>query len=73
MDVEMIKKAIRRQASEDFTDRGLLTDYLDRAPEALRPDIKKVFDIYYRVLYGNSNATAQENEFARQVREQLTA
>lgn len=43
MDVEMIKKAIRRQASEDFTDRGLLTDYLDRAPEALRPDIKKDF------------------------------
>ena len=73
MDVEMVKKAIRRQASEDFTDRGLLTDYLDQAPEALRLDIKKVFDIYYRVLYGNSNATAQENEFARQVREQLTA
>ena len=73
MDVEMIKKAIRRQASEDFTDRGLLTDYLDQAPEALRPDIKKVFDIYYRVLYGNSNATAQENEFARQIRERLSS
>ena len=73
MDVDMIKKGIRRQSAEDFADRGLLSDYIARAPEALRPDIQRVFDIYYRVLYGSSSVSAEENELAASVREQLHA
>ena len=73
MDVDMIKKGIRRQSAEDFTDRGLLSDYIARAPEALRPDIQKVFDAYYRVVYGSSAVSAEENELAASVREQLHA
>lgn len=71
MDVDMIKKGIRRQSEEDFADRGLLSDYIARAPEALRPDIQRVFDIYYRVVYGSSSVSAGENELAASVREQL--
>ena len=73
MDVDMIKKGIRRQSAEDFADRGLLSDYIARAPEALRPDIQKVFDAYYRVVYGSSAVSAEENELAASVREQLHA
>ena len=73
MDVDMIKKGIRRQSAEDFADRGLLSDYIVRAPEALRPDIQRVFDIYYRVVYGSSSVSAEENELAASVREQLHA
>ena len=73
MDVDMIKKGIRRQSAEDFTDRGLLSDYIARAPEALRPDIQRVFDIYYRVLYGSSSVSVEENELAARVRKQLHA
>ncbi len=73
MDVDMIKKGIRRQSAEVFTDRGLLSDYIARAPEALRPDIQRVFDIYYRVLYESSAVSAEENELAASVREQLHA
>ena len=73
MDVDMIKKGIRRESTEDFADRGLLSDYVARAPEALRPDIQRVFDIYYRVLYGSSSVSAEENELAASVREQLHA
>ena len=73
MDVDMIKKGIRRQSAEDFADRGLLSDYIARAPEALRPDIQRVFDIYYRVVYGSSSVSAEENELAASVREQLHA
>ena len=43
------------------------------APEALRPDIQKVFDAYYRVVYGSSAVSAEENELAASVREQLHA
>ena len=73
MDVDMIKKGIRRQSAEDFADRGLLSDYIARAPEALRPDIQKVFNTYYRVVYGSSAVSTEENEFAASVREQLHA
>ena len=71
MDVDMIKKGIRRQSAEDFADRGLLSDYIARAPETLRPDIQKVFNTYYRVVYGSSAVSTEENELAASVREQL--
>ncbi len=71
MDVDMIKKGIRRQSAEDFADRGLLSDYTARAPEALRPDIQRVFDAYYKVVYGSSAVSAKDIELAASVRERL--
>ena len=71
MDVDRIKKSIRRQSAEDFADRGLLSDYTARAPEALRPDVQRVFDTYYKVVYGSSAVSASDNELAASVRKQL--
>lgn len=74
MDAEAIKKQIRRRAGEDFPDRGLLSDYVDRAPPDLQDDIRRIFDAYYRILYGNAGAAGvspPENELARRVREDL--
>lgn len=74
MDVEMIKKNIRQRSPERFTDRGLLSGYTDRAPEELRPDIQKVFNVYYRIVYGNESSpgvSAEENAFAQNLREEL--
>ena len=76
MDVEMIRKMLRRSASEDFIDRGLLSDYVSLAPENLRPDLQSVFDTYYRVIYGGSSdpgVSDRENELARKVRDRLTS
>ena len=74
MDAEAIKKQIRRRAGEDFPDRGLLSDYVNRAPLDLQDDIRHVFDAYYRILYGNAGAAGvspPENDLARRVREEL--
>ena len=71
MDVEMIKKAIIRQSEEKFIDRGLLMDYVGRVPSEMRPDIKRVFDVYYRITYGaeaDGHVTPEENELARNLR-----
>ena len=73
LDVEMIKRSIRRQAEEPFADRGLLSDYVKRAPEPLREDVRKVFDTYYRTVYrnGGPHVELSESEFAKTVREKL--
>ena len=73
MDVAAIRRSIKK-SSKGFTDRGLMSDYVDRAPEEIRDDLKGVFKTYYRVIYGNAGSdgvTAQENEAARRVRERL--
>ena len=73
MDVEMIKKAIIRQSEEKFIDRGLLMDYVGRVPSEMRPDLKRVFDVYYRITYGaetDGHVSPEENELARRLREQ---
>lgn len=75
MDVEVIRKLLLRNASRDFIDRGLLSDYASFAPEDLRSDLQCVFDTYYRVIYGGGNnpgVSEQENELAREVRERLS-
>ena len=75
MDVEMIRKLLRRSASRDFIDRGLLSDYACLAPDDLRSDLQCVFDTYYRVIYGggiNPGVSEQENELARNIRERLS-
>ena len=74
MDVEMIKKRIHRQSEEKFDDRGLLSDYIERAPLELQSDLKRVFGAYYRIIYGNdaeNSVSAEENELAKRLREQL--
>jgi hypothetical protein len=73
MDVAAIRRSIKK-SSEGFTDRGLMSDYVDRAPEEIKDDLRDVFRAYYRVIYGNAGCdevTAQENEVARRVRERL--
>ena len=73
MDVAAIRRSIKK-SSEGFTDRGLMSDYVDRAPEEIKDDLRDVFRAYYRVIYGNAGGdevTAQENEVARRVRERL--
>ncbi len=56
MDVEQIKKLIRKRSKEDFFDRGFLSDYVKRAPESLRPELESVFAAYYRLEYGGRSA-----------------
>jgi hypothetical protein len=73
MDVAAIRRSIKK-SSEGFADRGLMSDYVDRAPEEIRDDLREVFRTYYRVVYGNAGSdgvTAQENEVARRMRERL--
>jgi hypothetical protein len=74
MDVAAIRKSIKKRSGA-FTDRGIMSDYVDRAPEEMRDDLREVFRAYYRVIYGNSEGagvTARENEAARRVRERLS-
>ncbi len=71
MDVDKIKKSLRKHSAEGFIDRGLLSDYVSLAPSALRDDLQKVFGIYYRLEYSTcaKEITEEESEFARSVRE----
>ena len=74
MDVAAIRKSIKKRSGA-FADRGLMSDYVDRAPEEVQDDLREVFRAYYRVLYGNTESagvTARENEAARRVRERLS-
>ena len=57
MDVNRIKRLIRKQSEDKFEDRGLLSDYLDRVPEELKASAKAVFGTYYRMIYGGENVT----------------
>ncbi len=73
MDVEQIKKSLRRLSAEGFVDRGLLSDYVHMAPSPLRDDIQKVFGIYYRQKYSGlkQGITPQESALAKAVREEV--
>ena len=78
MDVEAIRKRLRRQAPDGFVDRGLLSDYVCLVPEDLIDDVQSVFHTYYRVIYGNqdtpegqASVTPQENALARRVAERV--
>ncbi len=74
IDVEMIKKILRQHYEGVFNDRGLLTDYIDIAPNEYRADVQRIFGAYYRSIYGNSDAKAisqSETEIARGLRQTL--
>lgn len=75
MDVEMIKKVLRKLYKGDFTDRGLLSDYVEIAPFDHQAEIKKVFDIYYRSIYASTESrhiSGDEAEMARLLRLKLS-
>ena len=73
MDVRVIRRSIRRQSGEAFFERGLMSDYLVRAPEGFREELRGVIEVYYRLIYGNEPAgvTPSESEHARSLRERL--
>ena len=74
MDVEQIKKMIRKYSREDFFDRGFLSDYVKRAPESLQQDVKSSFDVFYRLEYGgngNNTVTAEDVAKAREILKML--
>ncbi len=62
-----------------------MSDYVNMAPEELRPDLEKVFGVYYRILYGGgadsavkpdgqssvSAVSAEESALAQRIRERL--
>ena len=56
INVEHIKKSIKKRSKEDFVDRGLLSDYENLAPDEHKEKVKEVFGIYYRMLYGGAGA-----------------
>ena len=53
LDVATTKARLIKESGDEFKDRGLLSDYLKLAPEEERDEIKKLFDLYYKIVYGN--------------------
>ncbi len=56
IDVNRIKRLIRKKAEDDFVDRGLFSDYVKRIPSEFQAQAKEVFDAYYRLIYGGDGA-----------------
>ena len=73
-DVEQIKKSLIKRSGGALTDRGLLSEFTEAAPEDVQEELGKVFDVFYRVVYGNGDGTeptAEENELAFEMRKKL--
>ena len=73
-DVEQIKKSLIKRSGGTLTDKGLLFEFTEAAPEDIREELGKVFDVFYRVVYGNGDGTeptAEENELAFEMRKKL--
>jgi hypothetical protein len=72
MDVDKIKKSLRKLSAEGFIDRGLIYDYISLAPSTISDDLKKVFALYYRLEYSSEkNLTPEESAYAKSVREEV--
>ncbi len=72
MDVDKIKKSLRKLSAEGFIDRGLIYDYISLAPASISDDLKKVFALYYRLEYSSEkNLTPEESAYAKSVREEV--
>ncbi len=54
MDVAMTKATLIKKYGNDFNDRGLLSDYVKLAPEEEQEEIKKLFETYYKIVYGSN-------------------
>ncbi len=73
-DVEQIKRVLIKRSGNNLKDRGLLSEFKEAAPEELREDLGKVFDVFYRVVYGTGDNTAptpEENALASEMRKKL--
>ncbi|MBR4667701.1 MAG: transglutaminase domain-containing protein [Butyrivibrio sp.] len=68
MDVEQIRKIIRKKSGEDFFDRGFLSDYVKRAPVDLQQELGIVFDVFYRLEYGNPGKDAVTEDDVKRAR-----
>ena len=74
-DVEQIKRVLIKRSDNNLKDRGLLSEFKEAAPEELREDLGKVFDVFYRVVYGNGDSTEptpEENALALEMRKKLS-
>ncbi len=74
MDVEQIKREINIISGNRISDRGLLSDYVEEAPDDLKGDVQTVFDNYYRLIYGNyqqETVTQEEVELSKNMRNTL--
>ena len=54
INVDELKRLIRKKSGESFRERGLLSDYVKRAPDEYQVDIEKVFMTFYALEYGPS-------------------
>ena len=64
IDVGLIKEQLCKRAEGKISDRGLISDYLKLVPEEKKEVLQKVFDVFYRVEYGdlkNHPVTVEEN------------
>ena len=72
IDVDKIKKSLRKLSAEGFIDRGLIYDYISLAPSSISDDLKKVFALYYRLEYSSEKSlTPEESAYAKSVREEV--
>lgn len=52
MDVKDIKSMLSDKAGEGFFDRGVLSDFFPYIPDIYREEVREIFSVYYRVMYG---------------------
>ena len=72
IDVELIKKYLKKSNDIDFCDRGLLYDYVSIAPAEKKDALRKIFDLYYKCQYAVSTTISEEESaFAREIRKGL--
>ncbi|MBQ4288685.1 MAG: transglutaminase domain-containing protein, partial [Clostridia bacterium] len=72
INVEELKRLIRKKSGENFRERGLLSDYVKRAPDEYQADIEKVFMAFYALEYGPSKDSLTILEAANTARGIIT-
>ena len=74
IDVGNIKTMLIKQSDIQLMDRGLIRDYVAIAPEDMKDDIEKTFELYYRMTYGKPGEniiSTDESLFVKDVRIRL--
>jgi len=72
INVDELKRLIRKKSGENFRERGLLSDYVKRAPDEYQADIEKVFLTFYALEYGPSKDSLTILEAANTARGIIT-
>ena len=76
IDVGLIKESLLRQSQGKLSDRGLLSDYIAVAPKEIQDDVRRTFEAYYRIIYGDISThpiSQEEGIIAKEVRDSLRA